>query len=476
MSAKRLLPLLLLLTVLAISAIMLKRPSAPPRLVEETGFEHLLPSTLHGARITGLDLYHGVQPEARLRLRRQNATWIVASHYDAPARADKVAGFLARLDALQGEVRADQANLLHDFRLESTQALHLQVYVDHTEVPAFHLLAGKQQGQHGFVRRDGESRVYNVALNLHGEAGLYGEHAESPPPAKPWLDLHVQTIPSEHISAVTLQTPTNHWHFVRRPPTSDTAPASPGASPGSWQLAQPSLPFTLKPEGLNTLVSILRALRAEDVVNPAQMATYGLSDALYRAVLTVQPPGHEARLTTLLVGYEVPEQAGKHYARLGSTGPIYVLPPSVMHRVFPKGKELFELRLLRFSPDEVVRVAWQHNGQQFIIDRHESAAWRFVATARPLEDTQALQSVLTTITEMLAEDWLAQPHTLAADQPATFTLDLTLTSGHTEALALRQHETLYYASVKDFPGVFVVRAEAVQPLIDLLSTLQPASK
>ena len=115
MSSKRLLPLAALLILLLIAALVFKRQPPPTQLADEVGFVRLLPQTVKADRISGLDLYRGANPEDAVRLRQQDGTWVVASHYDTPVQADKMARFLTALSSLEGELRADRAALFADF-------------------------------------------------------------------------------------------------------------------------------------------------------------------------------------------------------------------------------------------------------------------------------------------------------------------------------------------------------------------------
>jgi hypothetical protein len=359
MSGRRLIPLAALLIVLIVAAVILKRQSAPSKLSDEAGFQRVLPQTLRADRITGLDLYQGATPEKVVQLRRQANTWVIASHYNAPVQADKLASFLDMFSVLEGELRSDRAELLQDFRLESPQALHLQVYLDNSETPEVHLLAGKSRGPHGFVRLANDNRVYSVNLNLYHEAGLYDNHTEQSPQAKPWIDLQIQNLPKPPFSEIALHTPGQRWRFVRQQPNTSSPDTPPETSKTErpWILVEPDVAYTVKQSRLHRLVTALRTLRAEDIAEPANSATYGLEDALYRVILTVPSEAQATHNVTLSVGREVPDQAGKRYARVGTEGPIYILPPWTFERLFPKGKDLLDLPGFAFQEADIQQIA-----------------------------------------------------------------------------------------------------------------------
>jgi hypothetical protein len=496
MSSKRLLPLAALLVILVLVAIVLKRHPAPTGLSEETGFERLVPQTLHADRITGVELYQGAKSESSVRLRRQDGAWVVSSYYNAPVRTDKIKGLLDTLSTLQGELRTDKPELLGDFRLEETQALHLQAYTENTESPAVHLLAGKGSGRQSFMRRANDARVYSVNLNLYSEAGLYGSSTDQPPEAKPWLDLQIQDVPKDQITAVELHTPERSFRFAWQQPPGATTTQTPQEATTQeptakqhWALIAPEVPYTVKQEAVDSLVSTLRTLHAEDVADPAQATEYGLDTPLYRTVMTVQPATQEAHQVSLLVGHAVSEQNDKRYARLGTAGLIYVLPSWAFQRLFPSAKELLELPRLSATPADITRLTWQQGQESWSLERHPlsppiagkaqtSTAWRLAEAPQTTVDEQAVDALLEAITHLTVDDWLEQStQPSGLDQPL-LTLTLTLRDGHTEHLALGHHRggsSDYYASLLDAPGIFVVSAANYTTLTESLAKLRPSS-
>ena len=169
----------------------------------------------------GFDLYQGAQPQEIVRLRQRDGAWVVNSHFDTPGNSTKIQQLLTQLSTLQGELRADSTALLSDFQLTDEQALHLKVYTESPDKPALHLLAGKGSGENGFMRRAGEGRVYSVNLHLQSLAGLSSGTTEQALSAKPWLDLRIQNVPKEQVTALELHSPTRDlafYHPARRSP------------------------------------------------------------------------------------------------------------------------------------------------------------------------------------------------------------------------------------------------------------------
>jgi hypothetical protein len=499
MNAKRLLPLLALFILVVIAGILLKRPPAPPQLADETGFERLVPQNVRVESIRGIDLALGEQAEHVVRLRRQDTAWVATSYYNAPVQTEKITAFLTTVSTLEGELRADQSELLADFQLDEAHALHLRLYTDNLDTPAVHLLAGKGSGRQSFMRRANATRVYSVNLNVRSEAGLAGTQTEQQLTAKPWVNLHIQEVPKEQITAVALHTPERALHFVRQAappatmpaPTQETPPSATPANTG-WELTTPQLPYAVKQGGLDSLVSALGTLRADDIADPANLATYGLEQPSYRAILTVQgAAGSEPRDVPLLVGEAVPEQAGKRYSRLGSEGPIYILPAWAFRRLFPLAKEVLELPRLDLQPADVQRVTWRQAEGTGTLEPHATAApagdtaplkttWHLVEFPETSVDETAVQALFTALTQLSVEDWLdhpAQPSGL--DQPQ-IECQITLRDNRTLSLDLGHSrgssDAGYYARLLDNPGVFVVPTTAYTALNDALSQLRAAAQ
>ena len=494
MSPKRLLPLLVILIVLGVLAILFKRPPVPTQLAEEVGLERLVPQTLHADRITGLELYHGAQPQESVRLRQRDGVWVVTSRFDTPANSTKIQQFLTQLSTLQGEVRADSTALLGDFQVMDEQALHLKVYTDTPDKPALYLLAGKGSGGNGFVRRAGEGRVYHVNMHLQSLAGLSSGTTEQTLSAKPWLDLHIQNVPKEQVAAVELHSPTRDLRFTTQPATaaggtdaSQTAAASPAPA---WKLVVPELPYSVKPEAVEGLVTTLRTLQGDDVADPARTAEYGLDTPPYRAILTVQPGGQEARQATVLIGNEVPEKSGSRYARLGDAGPVYVVPQWTVQRLFPTLGTLLDLRILQVPQEDVIRLTLHEGGESWSLERQAPAAtpsggtpeatatWQFVGMPDVIVDETAVTSLLGATAQLNAEDLPSSPPAQTGLAQPPWQVFLTRRDGRTEHLvlgqAVRQDSSSYYASRGDTAEVFIVSGMIQKTLTEAMTKLKPS--
>ena len=492
MSPKRLLPLVIILLALGILAVLFKRPPAPTQLAEEVGLERLVPQTLHADSMRGFDLYQGTRPQEVVRLRQRDGAWVVSSHFDTPGNSAKIQQLLTQLSTLQGELRADSIALLSDFQLTDEQALHLQVYTESPDKPALHLLAGKGSGGNGFMRRAGEGRVYSVNLHLQNLAGLSSNTTDQALSAKPWLDLRIQNLPKEQIIALELHSPTRALRFTTQPaavPTGSTDAPQVSAVP-SWKLDAPALTYSVKPDAVESLVTTLRTLQGDDVVDPARIGEYGLEAPPYRAMLTVQPGAQEAHQAVVFLGHEVAEKPGSRYARMGDAGPVYIVPQWVVQRLFPTLGTLLDLRILHVPQEEVTRLTLHEDGVSWSVERQPPAAlasgssaapavsWQFVGMPDVTVDETAIASLLGATAQLNADDLATSPTAQTGlDQPHWQVL-LTLRNGRTEHLrvgqAVAQSNGGYYARRGDAPDIFILSGTLQQTLTDAIAKLKPS--
>jgi hypothetical protein len=493
MSPKRLLPLLVILIVLGVLAILFKRPPVPTQLAEEVGLERLVPQTLHADSITGFELYRGAQPQESVRLHKRDGVWVVTSRFDTPGNSTKIQQFLTQLSTLQGELRADSMALLGDFQLTDEQALHLKVSTDTPDKPALYLLAGKGSSGNGFVRRAGEGRVYHVNVHLQSLAGLSSGTTDQTLSAKPWLDLRIQNVPKEQVAAVELHSPTRDLRFTTQPAAAGGTDASQtsSASPApAWKLVAPELAHSVKPDAVEGLVTTLRTLQGDDVADPARTAEYGLDAPLYRAILTVQPGGQEARQATLLIGNEVPEKSGSRYARLDNTGPVYIVPQWIVQRLFPTLGTLLDLRMLQVPQEEVTRLTLHEGGESWSLERQAPAAatsggtpeptatWQFVGMPDVTVDETAVSSLLEATAQLNADDLPPSPPAQTGLAQPPWQVLLTRRDGRTERLvlgqAVGQDSSSYYASRGDTAEVFIVSGMLQKTLTEAVTKLKPS--
>ena len=534
MRSKQLLLLAILLVVLVAAVMLLKRPSTPTKLADEVGFERILPMSLTADAIQGIDLYQGHKKDNTVQLRRQGDTWVATSYHQAPVKADKVSKLLEDISGLEGDVRADKAEVLDDFKLKDDQALHVLFYTDKLDKPQVHLLAGKSSGRSEFVRSANQNRVYSVNLNLHTEAGLYGDETDKALEAKPWLDLQLHDVPKDQVTAVELQSPDRRLQLALKKSapekpsepaqpkegesksedkpdasatTSEAKPAVPEAKP-EWELVEPKVNYPLKQGVVEGLVTTLRTLRGDDVVAPDKTVEYGLDNPSYRAVLTVEEKGKDTRQVTIAVGKTVSKEDEKRYVRLEKdNSPVYLLPTWSFNQVFPPLGTVLTLDVLSLASDDIVKVSWEQDGQSLALERQPTAkaasgeakpaepeakaasgaakpmepkadkdVWRWVQAPKVDVDADKLHTLLETVEHLSADDWLADTPAAAGLEQPVLTLNLTLRSGETQHVTFGQtrgKDGDRYVGLQGKEGIFVIAKASYMSIANALKSLRP---
>ncbi len=526
MRSKQLLPLAILLVVLVVAVVFLKRQPAPTKLADEVGFERLVPASLTADAIQGIDLYQGAKKDEAVKLRREGDAWVAASYHNAPVKADKVAELLGSVSGLEGDVRADKAEVLDAFKLKDDQALHLLIYTDKPDQPEAHLLAGKSSGRSGFMRSADQNRVFNVDLNLRSEAGIYGDEEDKVPEAKPWLNLQLQDIPKDQVTGIELQMPDRRVQLALKKVEPETpaedkkaegdeakaedkpeAAATPPAKP-EWELVEPKVDYPIKQGVVEGLASTLRTLRGDDVVasDSDKASGYGFDSPPYRAVLTVEEKDKDARQVTVTVGNTVSEEDEKRYVRLEQdNSPVYLLPKWSFNQVFPTLGTILSLDVLDLQTDEIVRVSWQQDGESLMLERQPAPSeekpasdevkpadgeekatapkpdvWRWVQApvAEPgaVVEAEKLTKLLDSVERLTANDWFATaPAEAGLDKPA-LSLSLTLRDGTTHEVVFGQthgKDEDRYVGVPGKDDTFVIAKTSYTAISDALKPLRP---
>jgi len=226
-------------------------------------------------------------------------------------------------------------------------------------------------------------------------------------------------------------------------------------------------------------------------VDPAKTSEYGLATPPYRASLTVQPGGQDTRQVTVSLGNEVPAKSGSRYARLGDTGPVYIVPQWTVQRLFPTLGTLLDVRILQVPQEEVARLTLQEEGESWSLERHapeastsrnpaeSTATWQFISSPDATVDAAAVTSLLGATAQLNADDLPTTPPSQTGLDRPRLQVTLTLRDGRTERLllgqAVGQDNKGYYASRGDGTEVFIVPTSTHQTLTDAVAKLKPGS-
>jgi hypothetical protein len=246
----------------------------------------------------------------------------------------------------------------------------------------------------------------------------------------------------------------------------------------------------VKPDAVESLVTTLRTLQGDDVVDPARIGEYGLEAPPYRATLTVHPGGQEARQVVVFLGHEVADKPGSRYARLGDAGPVYIVPQWVVQRLFPTLGTLLDLRILQVPQEEVTRLTLHEDGVSWSLERQLPAApvsggsaaptapWQVVGMPDVTVDETAVAALLGATAQLNADDLpISPPAQTGLEQPHWQVL-LTLRNGRTERLlvgqAVAQDSGGYYASRGDASDIFIVSGMLQKTLSEAMAKLKPS--
>jgi hypothetical protein len=226
------------------------------------------------------------------------------------------------------------------------------------------------------------------------------------------------------------------------------------------------------------------------VADPAKSAEYGLDAPPYQATLTVQPGGQEAHQATVRIGNEIPEKSGSRYARLGETGPVYIVPQWSFQRLFPSLGTLLDLRIMHVPQEEVTRLTLSEDGKSWSLERpapatatsggapEPTATWQFVGVPDVTVDETAVTSLLGATAQLNADDLSTSPAAQTGLDRPPWQVALTRRDGRTERLllgqAVGQDGSGYYASRGEAAEVFIVSGTVQKTLTEAVTKLKPS--
>lgn len=407
MKAKKLIPFIIILALLAVAAYWTKSGKPTPSIIEQTRLEALAPEELTAKQIARLEVYAGPIPDEKVLLERDGDTWRAASHYNAPVTAETVNEYLDKLVKIKGEFRTNaEGDRLEPYNLGDDQAFHVLAYKSGANEPAIHVLVGKAPDfRTVFIRQAGDNRIFVEAVNLRQDAGVFGDdHDKAPTPDK-WLNKDVLKLDKEKINKIALTMPDKQLVFEKREKpraeeAADETPEEDGAEKPAppveyeWALASGGPGGVHKEAGLNSLLQRFTALMANSVADPAKKADWGLEPPAFKTVLSMDD-GKEV----VLEGGR-PDPAGNGYVRVASAEQdiVYELSKFTFEQVFPKGADLFELQALPLDQTAMQRIEISRPEGRIALNK-DGAAW---AVAEPALNLNPMQTALSTLASGLA--------------------------------------------------------------------------
>ncbi len=415
---KSLAPLALILAILA-ALVVLKQVQNRPVAIEErlqAKVTPLVPETITRGAVTRVDLYAGAKPDEKVTIERDAGdpnVWRVTSHFNAPAKKDKIDTFLDKLTDLQGEYRAGDVtgDDLNDFDLAEDAAFHVLAYTDDPDAAAVHILNGKapKSGQI-FVRAADENTIYVADVNFRNEAMIWTGEADAAPEPGPWEDMDVVKIDSEDITRVAVTMPDKQLVFEKREKPVETKEGEEAAEPPApvyeWALASGGVAGqTFKQPGLDALVRAFDPLSAAEIVDPEKLEEWNLASPGFKCVLTLK----DDKEVVLEGG--LPEASADGYVRVaGASEPVvYKLSSYNFGKVFPKGSDFFDLQSLALDTETLTRIEMELPGTRAVLAK-EGADW---AVIEPVAELEADSTAISTLSGALAA-WKASDYTDSA--------------------------------------------------------------
>jgi len=220
--------------------------------------------------------------------------WIVESAFNTPANQARIDGLLRSISDLNGEYRADNADVLADFGLDNDTAITVRGLATGGDEVFAIAIGGKPERSNGnFVRKPGSNRVFLTQTNVLSSLGLY----QGPEAPKSTHFVELQCVKEDRLAvdSIVLKDGDVVLEMAKEfamtePAPDDTTGAVPEIDRATWEWklvgSQAEALAKTKADGvLGALVSI----RAVDVDDPGAVpADYGLDDVSRTATMSFE--------------------------------------------------------------------------------------------------------------------------------------------------------------------------------------------
>lgn len=451
MKLKSLLPLIIIVAILAAVVAVKKMNQRQPTMIEQVGLVSLLPQGITKGDLVKFEMYVGAKPDEKivLAMDADASRWRVASHFNAPAKADKVRDFADAVGGLEGEFRSAAASDadLEPFNLSEQKAFHVLAYKKDSDTPALHVLVGATPGTKTvFMRTEGKNDVFVEDSNLRQLAGLYGEDTEKALEADPWFDNQVADLNKDEINKIALKSPDKELVFeLQEKPGTPTPEEAKSETPGEtpeqkeapkpeyqWALAKGGPGGAFKQAGLDALLRKLDSVTANGIVDPAKKAEWGLEPAAFSCVVSFK----EGKPDVVIEGGR-PQGDGDGYIRVASNTEdiVYKFNKYSFNQLWPKGAELFDLPKLQLDAASVDRVEMQEPAGKTVLVKKDGA-WSVEEPGADLPvQTSALDGVGRALAAWKAEDYAEDAANTGLDAP-TRTVTFSTAAGESHTVAL----------------------------------------
>ncbi|RKZ09263.1 hypothetical protein DRQ53_06750 [bacterium] len=329
--------IIMLVVVVGLAALYMLSSQRRPTLDQSGGFVDLVEGTLSSDEIESISIRRG---DEGFKLANTDAGWVIEDHFQAPGNLNKIRTLLGNLEAVSGEIRSDDADVLGSYALADSQAYRLQV-AGHLD-----LLIGKRSGSGCFVRKAGSNRVYVTDHNFLSDFGLWGDDRPVPEVSS-WVDLLAFEVLRDDITRIRIEgeeTVLLDRELIIEETAGDeavegdasTAPPVAAGSPGNnyeWRINED---FVGSRSRGDAILSALVSIRARDVLARDENPEGSGLDSPDRVTVTIEG-GSEL---TMLFGGAVAEMSGQVWFRVEGEELVWAVPEFVKNNLFKSADEL----------------------------------------------------------------------------------------------------------------------------------------
>ncbi len=171
--------LCLLLAAVGLHLATRERPEAPVDSPEAL-VQKMLPKAVALPDVREIRVFKGKEPDGGLLFRRSGEIWVAPRKWDAACLKAKIEALVEEVNKMEGQVRAEEKELLPQFMLGDREAVHL-AFFGQNSAEIEHVLLGKKGGDYrsAFARRSVDTKAWHVGNNPLSALGVYTDAVEA---------------------------------------------------------------------------------------------------------------------------------------------------------------------------------------------------------------------------------------------------------------------------------------------------------
>ena len=323
MNKKIIYTMLIVLGVLLVFWVVLKNTGGPTTQPESLT---ALDIQFDAGKAAKIDVYKQEYPDSGLHFAKIDTSWVVTNAFNAPAKSSEIVKFLADLDSVSGQIRAESADLYEDFDITDERALQIEIF-DSEGSKLLHIYVGKGSGgQANFLRVAGSPTVYLADRNFISRFAAWNAEPERKLPTSRWVELSLCSIPREMVKSFALKMNNKEFGFalIEEPVEDSLAPPT-----EVWTQVMPEKGTKLDEGKIKRLQSTVVSLRATDVADPANMSKFGLENPAY----SVSAADNSGR--TVQIYFSKPFNSDKdRYVVVDGVNALYMIKENTFNRIF----------------------------------------------------------------------------------------------------------------------------------------------